>query len=132
MATLHKILVVEDDPDIQAIVRLALELTGGYTVEVCATGYEAIERAPMFAPDMILLDVMMPGIDGPDTLHALRALPQLGNTPIIFLTARVQPHDLERYRALGVRDVIAKPFNPMSLAQTLQTMWSTYDRATDA
>ena len=75
---------------------------------------------------MILLDVMMPGIDGPDTLHALRALPQLGTrSALMFLTARVQSYDLERYRALGVRDVIAKPFNPMSLTQTLQAMWST-------
>ncbi len=122
--TLERILFVEDEPDIQQVARMALELAGGFTVEVCSSGPEALERAPGFAPQLFLLDVMMPGMDGPTTLAELRQLPQLAATPVIFMTAKVQPAKVAQYRELGAIDVIAKPFDPMKLADTIREMWA--------
>jgi CheY-like chemotaxis protein len=122
----RRILFVEDELDIQAVARLALEAVGGFTVEICTSGKEAIEKAPAFAPDLVLLDVMMPEMDGPETLAALRRLEQTATTPVIFITARVQPHEVEEYRALGALDVIAKPFDPMQLSSTINAIWNRY------
>jgi CheY-like chemotaxis protein len=124
--SLTRILLVEDDPDIQTVACLALKAVGGFTVEVCSSGSEAIQKAPIFAPDLILLDVMMPGMDGMTTLKALRELPPTFSTPVIFLTAKVQTHEVVYYKQLGVLDVIAKPFDPMTLSATLHRMWSKY------
>lgn len=121
---LNRILLVEDEPDIQAVARLALEAVGGFTVEVCSSGDEALQVAPKFQPHLILLDVMMPGKDGPDTLKALRELPQISATPAIFMTAKVQPHEVKQYKALGALDVIAKPFDPMTLSATIKSLWT--------
>ncbi len=121
---LQRVLLVEDDPDIQIIARLALESVGGMDVCVCNSGAEAIDRAARFGPDLILIDVMMPEMDGPATLAALHQLPELAHIPAIFLTARVQRHEVEEYRALGAIDVIAKPFDPMTLSQLLTTNWA--------
>ncbi len=126
MQTLQRILLVEDDPDIQAIAKLALEAVGGFTVEVCSSGQAALEQAPQMQPDLILLDVMMPGMDGPTTLHHLRQLDPMVNTPIIFMTAKVQNHEIEAYKAMGAIDVIAKPFDPMTLADTVKQIWTRY------
>src|SRR5689334_1464170 len=103
---LRQILLVEDDPDIQAIACLALEAVGGFTVVACSSGNEAVQRAPEFKPDLILLDVMMPSMDGPTTLQVLRTLPQTVATPVIFMTAKVQAHEIARYKALGALDVV--------------------------
>ena len=124
--SLTRILLVEDDPDIQTVACLALKAVGGFTVEVCSSGSEAIQKAPIFAPDLILLDVMMPGMDGMTTLKALRELPPTFSTTVIFLTAKVQTHEVVYYKQLGVLDVIAKPFDPMTLSATLHRMWSKY------
>src|SRR5687768_8345718 len=123
---LKRILMIEDEPDIQAVAQLALEALGGFQVRVCSTGREGVLAAPAFAPDMILLDVMMPGMDGPSTLRALRAVAQTAATPVVFMTAKVQPQEIAEYRAIGVLDVIAKPFDPMTLAETLLTIWERY------
>lgn len=120
---LHRILFVEDDPDIQVVAHLALQAVGGFTVEICNSGIEAIKTAPAFTPDLILLDVMMPEMDGPATLEALRQVPQVTTTPVIFLTAKVQTHEVEYYRGLGALDVIAKPFDPMTLAAIIHSIW---------
>jgi two-component system, OmpR family, response regulator len=120
---LVRILFVEDDLDIQVIAQMALEELGGFTVMVCSSGKEALEKASLFKPDMILLDVMMPGIDGPDTLKRLRELPQTVDTPAVFMTAKVQTHEVEQYRHMGAVDVIAKPFDPMILSSTINTIW---------
>lgn len=120
---LTRILYVEDEPDIQMVARLALEALGGFTVEICSSGDEALQRAPGFQPQLFLLDVMMPGMDGPSTLKMLRALPQFASTPIIFLTAKVQPGEVAGYRELGAVDVISKPFDPMTLANRVQDIW---------
>ena len=121
--TLERILYVEDEPDIQAVARLALEQLGGFTVELCSSGAEALEKVPLFKPDLILLDVMMPGMDGPSTLQALRGLPETQGCPVVFMTAKVQPQEVEHYRQLGAVDVIPKPFDPMALADKVRAIW---------
>lgn len=123
MPMLARILMVEDDPDIRAVASVALEAVGGFTVVLCGSGQEALEQASAFRPDLLLLDVMMPGMDGITTLRALRALPQTTSTPVIFMTAKVQPHEIEAYRLLGALDVIVKPFDPMRLSLTITSMW---------
>jgi two-component system OmpR family response regulator len=119
---LRRILFVEDDPDIQVVATMALESLGGFSVFACGSGAEALSRFGELSPDLVLLDVMMPGMDGPETLTALRELPA-GDVPVVFMTARVQAHEIARYRELGAADVIAKPFDPMALAETVQTIW---------
>lgn len=123
---LDRILFVEDDPDIQSIGRLALVAVGKFTVEICSSGTAALEAVPTFKPDLILLDVMMPGMDGISTLKALKQLPQTANIPVIFMTAKVQTHEVAHYKELGAVDVIAKPFEPMTLATTVRSMWQQF------
>lgn len=123
MTTLQRVLYVEDDADIQSVARLALEMVGGFTVKICSSGEEAVRDAVAFAPDMILLDVMMPGMDGPTTLGALRALPSLATVPVAFMTAKVQPQEVAYYKSLGALDVIAKPFDPMTLADKVRAIY---------
>jgi len=123
MAELKRILYVEDEPDIQAVAKLALEAIGGFEVMVCSSGKEALENVIAFSPDLILLDVMMPGMDGPATLQAMRELPELSQTPAIFMTAKVQPQEVAGYKNLGALDVIPKPFDPMTLAENVRKIW---------
>jgi diguanylate cyclase (GGDEF)-like protein len=115
--------MVEDELDIQAVAQLALEALGDFQVRMCSSGAEALKAAPGFGADLILLDVMMPGMDGPSTLLALRAMPQTATTPIIIMTAKVQPQEVAQYRALGVLDVVAKPFEPLTLAAKIKAIW---------
>lgn len=125
-ADLQRILCVEDDPDIQVVVRLALESIGGFSVKICASGEDALRDAEHFAPQMILLDVMMPGMDGPSTLRALRTRPALVDVPVAFMTAKVHPRELDQLRSLGACDVIAKPFDPMALPARVRLIWEQY------
>lgn len=121
--TLTRVLYVEDEPDIQMVARLALEALGGYSVEICCSGEEALQRAPGFKPQLILLDVMMPGMDGPATLKLLRELPQFSDTPVVFMTAKVQASEVISYQQMGAVGVIPKPFDPMTLAAKVQEIW---------
>lgn len=123
---LGRILYVEDEPDIQTVARLALEMVGGYQVEVCSSGREALERVAQFKPDLILLDVMMPEMDGPSTLEALREQEATADTPVIFVTAKVQSQEIAQYKAMGALDVIAKPFDPMGLPKEIEEIWNRY------
>jgi len=120
---LTRILMVEDDPDIRAVAHLSLTAVGGFTVALCASGEEALAQAEAFAPDLLLLDVMMPGMDGPATLAALRAKPALAGVPALFMTAKVQPQEVAHYRDLGAEDVLPKPFDPMALPGQLRALW---------
>lgn len=121
---LKSILYVEDEPDIREIAKIAMEMVGGFSVIMCACGEDALKKAEGATPDLLLLDVMMPGMDGPTTLKALRRLPALAQTPVIFMTAKIQPKEVEEYKAMGALDVIPKPFDPMMLAQTLRDIWN--------
>lgn len=119
MSTFKRVLYIEDDPDIREVATVALELMGGLELCVCSSGAAALAEGPAFAPDLILLDVMMPGMDGPTTLARLRESPVLAETPVVFMTAKVQPLEVAALRAMGALDVIAKPFDPMQLASRL-------------
>ncbi|WP_404360312.1 response regulator [Methylotuvimicrobium sp. KM1] len=123
MSTFQRILYVEDEPDIQTVAKLALEMVGGFTVKTCSSGEEALAEAADFMPDLILLDVMMPGMDGPTTFNRLREQPIIAEIPIIFMTAKIQPSEIADYRSLGAIDVIAKPFDPMTLADQIRIIW---------
>lgn len=120
---LKRILYVEDEADIQTIAVTVLESIGGFAIVACTSGRQAIEAAPRANADLILLDVMMPGMDGPTTLKALRAIPQTASTPVIFMTAKVQAGEIEQFRSLGALDVIPKPFDPMTLAEQISEIW---------
>jgi len=109
------VLVVEDEEDIRTIVRMSLQQLGGFTVIDTASGADAIDAARRLRPDVVLLDVMMPDIDGPGVLAALRAEPATRDIPVIFLTAKAMPDELERLRALGARAIFTKPFDPVAL-----------------
>ena len=121
--SLKRILYAEDEPLIQAVAKLALEKVGGFEVLICSSGAEALEKIGVFAPDLVLLDVVMAGLDGPATLERLRADPATAATPVVFLTANALPTEVAHYRALGALDVVAKPFNPMTLAAQIQRIW---------
>lgn len=120
---LTRILYVEDEPDIRMVAQLALEAVGGFTVEVCNSGQDALEKIGRFRPQLILIDVMMPGMDGPTTMGKIRELPEFAHTPLIFMTAKVQPQEIASYKQLGAVDVVPKPFDPMTLASTLEAIW---------
>lgn len=122
--SLDRISYVEDEPDIRAVAELALTKIGGFTLDICTNGAEAIERTPEFMPDLILLDVMMPGIDGTEVLKQLQRIPETARTPIIFMTAKAQRHEVEAYKALGAIDVIPKPFDPLMLSSNIRKIWS--------
>jgi len=119
----ERVLYVEDDPDIRAVAQIALEIVGGLELCMCSSGTEALQAAENFRPDLLLLDVMMPGMDGPTTLAHLRQLAQTASTPVIFMTAKVQASEIDFYRSLGALGVIAKPFDPMSLAAQVRQLW---------
>ena len=123
MNTLQRVLYVEDEADIRTVAKLALEAIGGFTVMTCASGEEALDGVESFAPDIILLDVMMPGMDGPSLLAQLRARPALLSIPVAFMTAKVQPAEVAHFKSLGARAVIAKPFDPMTLADQVRSIW---------
>jgi two-component system OmpR family response regulator len=114
-----KLLYVEDEADIREIAEFALE-DEGFDIVFCESGEQAVARAGDFQPEAILLDVMMPGMDRPTTLQNLRTAPGLQNTPVIFLTAKVQPNEIKDFIALGAIDVIPKPFDPMTLADQVR------------
>jgi CheY-like chemotaxis protein len=111
-----RILHVDDEPDIREVVDMALSLDPELTVQSCASGGDALMAAADWLPDLILLDVMMPGMDGPSTLSQLRDSPQTAGIPVVFMTARAQPRELQHFISLGAEGVISKPFDPMTLA----------------
>lgn len=113
------VLLVDDEPDIRTIAELSLQEIGGWQVVLAESGPRALELASERRPDVILLDVMMPGMDGPTVLSRLREEPATARIPVVFLTAKVQKAEVERYVALGAAGVIHKPFDPLTLADEL-------------
>jgi|ERR1019366_3276894 two-component system OmpR family response regulator len=119
---LSKILLVDDDENIRTIATLSLE--DDYQVEVATSGQAAIAIALKYKPDLILLDVMMPGLDGKATFEKLQEMPDLAKIPVVFMTAKVQTHEIDFYLKLGAAGVITKPFDPMTLAGDVQNIWA--------
>ncbi len=115
-----KVLIIDDEDDIRRIAKLALGRVGGMEVVDASSGREGLRRAEAEPPDVILLDVMMPGLDGPSTLAALRSNTKTASIPVVFLTAKAMPSEMERLRDLGAKDVLTKPFDPLTLAQQLR------------
>ena len=126
--TYIKILYVEDEPDIRNIAKIALESLGDFIVYECSSGLEALKTVATMQPDLLILDVMMPGMNGLETLEKLRELPQTAQTPALFKTAKVQSGEIQDYLATGALDVIAKPFNPMELPGQIQAIWDQHAR----
>lgn len=126
---LKKILLAEDEPDIRAIAKIGLEVIGNFTVLFCESGQETLLKVEEFNPDLIVLDVMMPGLDGIQTYKALREKPTFANTPIIFMTAKIQPDEIKQYLTMGAIGVINKPFDPTKLAETMLNMWDKSENA---
>ena len=115
-----RVLIIDDEADIRRVAHLSLARIGGMDVLDAASGVEGAAKAAAEAPDAILLDVMMPGLDGPATLHALRADPRTAAIPVVFLTAKAMPEEVARLLAMGVRGVLNKPFDPMTLPAQLR------------
>jgi CheY-like chemotaxis protein len=115
-----RVLHVDDEPDIREVVELSLSLDPDLKVRSCSSGGDALATAGAWLPDLILLDVMMPLMDGPTTLTHLRQSPKTADIPVVFMTARAQPRELEHFVSLGAEGVIAKPFDPMTLAAAVR------------
>jgi two-component system OmpR family response regulator len=120
MTTL-RVLHVDDDPDIREVVEISLGLDPGFATRSCSSGEEALVAAIGWQPDIILCDVMMPVMDGPATLMRLRENALTAGIPVIFMTARAQTRELDRFRSLGALGVIPKPFDPMTLAASVRS-----------
>jgi CheY-like chemotaxis protein len=120
---LRSILYVDDEPDIRQIVQLALGLTAGLTVHTGESGEQALALARELQPDLLLLDVMMPGLDGPGTLQRLRADSAIAHIPVIFMTAKAMAREIALFRKMGAVGVIAKPFDPMQLGKQVLSLW---------
>ena len=121
---LNKILCVDDATDIRAVLQIALEMIGGFEVCLCASGKEALEKAPDFNPDLIVLDVLMPEMSGPETLTALRGTDQLAEIPVIFMTGQNQLNEIDALTQQGSIGVITKPFQPTELANQIKALWT--------
>ena len=126
METLVRILHVEDDPSIRLITKMTLERVGKLEVQSCANSQEAIDALPGFAPQIILLDVMMPDMDGPTTLKALQNTYPMDTILVLFMTAKVQNQEIGEYLKMGAGGVITKPFEPMNLPQQLRDHWAAF------
>jgi CheY-like chemotaxis protein len=120
---LTKMIVADDEENILEIIKFSIEEMPGLDVRYCRSGEEVIKTALEFQPDLMILDFMMPGMDGATTFQAIRLLPNLANIPIVFLTAKVQKREIEQYLEMGVIDVIPKPFDPMTLPDKILQCW---------
>src|SRR5262245_9408836 len=115
-----RVLHVDDEPDIRAVVEMSLGLDPELAIRSCSSGADALSTSADWPPDLILLDVMMPVMDGPTTLKHLREQPKTNQTPVVFMTARAQPREIEAFVSLGAVGVIPKPFDPMTLASSVR------------
>lgn len=124
---LLRLMLVEDDDDVRAVACMALEAVGGFAVDQCSSGAQALERIAGYPasslPQLILLDVMMPGLDGRQVLQALRQMPAYADIPVVFFTAKAQHEELRALSALGVAGILCKPFDPMTLPDQVRDIW---------
>ncbi|MEO8756111.1 MAG: response regulator [Casimicrobiaceae bacterium] len=122
---LNRICYVEDDEDIQRIVRMSLERIGKMTVMVESDPLKAIEGIKAFQPDLVMLDWMMPGMDGPTLLKTMRQIPETADFPVVFITAKATVKDHAELAALGAAGIVSKPFSPKDLPEQLKAIWNT-------
>jgi len=123
MTTLKKVMCVEDDADIRNILQFSLESIGGFAVCACSGGLQAINQVVAFRPDLVLLDVMMPGLTGPQTLERLREMDCMRGVAVVFLTAKAFAHEVDALIKQGATDVIVKPFDAVALPEQLAQIW---------
>ncbi len=121
---LNRVCYVEDDEDIQRIVRMSLERIGKLTIEIVSDPNLAIDRMIAFKPDLVMLDWMMPGLDGPTLFRRMRDVPATSTLPVVFITAKASDRELAELMALGAAGAISKPFAPMELAAQLRAIWN--------
>lgn len=118
---MRRILIIDDEDDIREVAALSLETVAGWEIATANCGAEGIEMAQTFQPDAILMDVMMPGMDGPTTFRTMQQVAAIAHIPVLLLTAKVQGLDQRRFADLGVAAVLFKPFDPLTLAQQIST-----------
>lgn len=123
MDELRRVMCVEDDPDIRMILEFSLGPMGGYSVQSCASGQEALDAVTAFAPQLVLLDVMMPKMSGPETLQRMREMACMNGVPVVFVTAKALPEEVEALLAYGATGIIVKPFDPVTLPQDIRIYW---------
>ena len=123
--TLQRILIADDEPDLLEIIRIALEIVGGYEVSICDSGAVLLERLPEFNPDLLVIDVLMPDMGGLELLERVREVPGYDSVPVVFLTGVAQEGELEALRRSGAAEIITKPFDPMTLADHIDGVWKT-------
>ena len=121
---LNRVCYVEDDEDIQRIVRMSLERIGKMTVEVVGDPTAAIEKMALFRPDLVMLDWMMPVMDGPTLFRQMKTRPETSALPVVFITAKAAQRDLDELIALGAAGTISKPFSPKDLPEQLRAIWA--------
>lgn len=127
MGKLTDIMLVEDESDIREVVSIALVDLGGFKLTICESGQQAIDEIVSANPQLILLDAMMPNMDGLTTFKKLKESPAGKDVPIIFMTARIQSSEIEEYEKLGAIGVIAKPFDPILLSAEVNRLWHLYE-----
>jgi CheY-like chemotaxis protein len=125
---LQTIAYVDDEPDLRELVRLSLSLLTQTAVHCFESGAQALHELPSLRPDLVLLDVMMPGMEGTEFIQRMQGNPSLSATPVIFITARAMPEEVARFLSLGAIGVIAKPFDPMQLPQEISAYWQAHKR----
>jgi CheY-like chemotaxis protein len=123
---MRRILIIDDEDDIREVAALSLETVAGWQVFTASSGADGIRTAQAELPDAILMDVMMPAMDGPTTFREMKRSPELANIPVVLLTAKVQGVDQRRFAGLGVAGILFKPFDPLTLAEQMASAlgWS--------
>lgn len=121
--SLRRIMYVDDDPDLRIIARISLEKKGGFTVLTVDSGRKAIQFIPGFRPDLVIMDVIMPEMDGRAVLQEIKSQPETQHIPVVFLTSKLEPEDLSEYNRIGASGVLHKPFHPSTLAEQVRTIW---------
>lgn len=124
MKELKKILYAEDEPDVQTVVELTVQTMSNYTIKICDNGKKLLECVQDYEPDLILLDVMMPEMDGPTTFKNLQENSQTKDIPVVFMTAKAQVHEIETFKQTGILGIITKPFDPISLCNEIEKIWN--------
>src|SRR5262245_38668552 len=126
---LNHILCIDDEAHIQEVAKMCLEMVAGFTVTCLSSGTEAVEQAAVIKPDLILIDVMMPEMDGPSTLKKLRENVALDDITVVFMTARVRPAEVQEYLKMGAAGVVPKPFDPMKISDQVTDIWNDFQNA---